>query len=181
MTSLRGADRFPAVMPGAPARVQLSRRKGFRLQQHAPGAIVVRRPTRWGNPFIVRECMEDEPGMTVLEARERCTWLYDLWLEGDLELTDQRRIEQRAWILEHLHELRGRPLACSCPLPEPGEPDWCHVAVLIRRAATLRTRVADVATLLDRWIDFQGCVDDAAPLPRPRETVVPSGQWAEAL
>jgi len=31
-------------------------------------------------------------------------------------------------------DLAGHPLACWCPLPEPGTPDWCHAAVLIRRA-----------------------------------------------
>jgi hypothetical protein len=117
-----------------PARVRLSRAKGFRLQEHAPGAIVVRRPTRYGNPFIVAECIEDEPTLTDLEARERCTRLFDLWLEGDLELTDPRRVEQRAWILDHLGDLTGHPLACTCPLPVAGEPDWCHAVSLIRRA-----------------------------------------------
>lgn len=119
----------------APVRVRLSRAKGFRLQQHAPGAIVVSRPSRYGNPFVVAECLEDDPTLTVPEARERCTRLYDLWLEGDLELTDPRRVEQRSWILKHLHELAGHPLACWCPLPDLGEPDWCHRSVLARRSA----------------------------------------------
>lgn len=117
-----------------PARVKLARTKGFRLQQHAPGAIVVRRPTRYGNPFHVAEAMEDDPALTAVQARERCTNLFDLWLDGDVELTDPDRVVQRAWILDHLGELAGHPLACSCPLPEPGEPDWCHAVVLLRRA-----------------------------------------------
>jgi len=24
--------------------------------------------------------------------------------------------------------LKGKDLACPCPLPEPGEIDWCHAA-----------------------------------------------------
>lgn len=115
-------------------RVRLLRTKGFRLQQQHPGAIVIRRPTRWGNPFVVAEAMDDEPGMTELEARERCTWLFDLWLEGDIELTDPLRIAQRKWILENLPTLAGHDLACTCPLPEPGQPDWCHGTPLLRRA-----------------------------------------------
>ena len=117
-----------------PARVRLSRAKGFRLQQHAPGAIVVARPGRWGNPFIVPEALEDEPDLTPLQARQRCVEVFDLWLEGDVVLTHAKHVEQRAWILEHLPDLAGRPLACWCPPPEPGQPDWCHAAVLIRRA-----------------------------------------------
>jgi hypothetical protein len=127
----------------APARVRLSRTKGFRLQEHAPGAIVVRRPTRWGNPFTIADAMEDEPTLTELEARERCTSMFDLWLEGDLELTDPLRIAQREWILDNLPKLAGHDLACTCPLPEPGAPDWCHGAVLIRRSN--RPRLPDAA------------------------------------
>lgn len=37
----------------------------------------------------------------------------------------------RPWILEHLHLLEGKDLACWCPTPEPGEPDHCHGAVLL--------------------------------------------------
>ncbi len=116
------------------ARVRLLRTKGFRLQERHPGAIVIRRPTRWGNPFTVRECLEDDPALTELEARERCTTLFDLWLEGDLELTSPLRIAQREWILDNLWRLTGHDLACTCPMPEPGQPDWCHGAVLIRRS-----------------------------------------------
>ena len=36
----------------------------------------------------------------------------------------------RSW----LADLAGKNLACWCPLPEPGQPDWCHAAVLLRLA-----------------------------------------------
>ena len=32
--------------------------------------------------------------------------------------------------------LHGRNLACWCPLPEPGQPDHCHAAVLLELANT---------------------------------------------
>ena len=31
-------------------------------------------------------------------------------------------------------ELRGKTLACLCPLPKPGEPDICHAALLLKLA-----------------------------------------------
>ena len=31
-------------------------------------------------------------------------------------------------------ELRGKNLACWCPLPKPGEPDYCHAAILLEIA-----------------------------------------------
>jgi Domain of unknown function (DUF4326) len=156
----------------APARVQLSRAKGFRLQEHAPGAIVVRRPTRWGNPFVVRECIEDEPTLTVPEARERCTWLYELWLEGELELTHPDRIEQRAWILAHLPDLAGHPLACTCPLPAEGETDWCHGAVLLKRARSARYDFGEQSE--------GACTEPPMPIPALAEDVVPVGDWVGA-
>lgn len=39
-------------MSGRPERVQLSRRKGWRMPQ---GAVSVARPTKWGNPFGYRK------------------------------------------------------------------------------------------------------------------------------
>ena len=46
-----------------------------------------------------------------------------------------RRTKGWRWIVEHLHELTGRDLACFCPLPEPGEIDWCHARILIEESA----------------------------------------------
>ena len=34
-------------------------------------------------------------------------------------------------------ELAGRDLACWCKLPEPGEPDLCHAALLIAVVSTV--------------------------------------------
>lgn len=156
-----------------PARVQLSRRKGFRLQEHAPGAIVVRRPTQWGNPFIVAVEQRIDPTLTVLQARERCTRLFDLWLDGDVELVSPAyHVEQRAWILANLERLRGHPLACTCPLPAVGAIDHCHARVLIERS----NRPAAV----EPWSDYL----DVPPLDKWHgltHTVTPSGEWAGAL
>ena len=46
----------------------------------------------------------------------------------DLYLWDQRG---RLTVEDVRRELAGRDLACWCPLPEPGRPDWCHAAVLL--------------------------------------------------
>ncbi|MDI5965791.1 DUF4326 domain-containing protein [Streptantibioticus silvisoli] len=45
-----------------------------------------------------------------------------------------QRKRTKGWTLADLHLLRGKDLACTCPLPEPGEPDHCHAAVLLRLA-----------------------------------------------
>jgi hypothetical protein len=90
----------------APRRIRLSRRKGFRLPA---GAVVVARPTKWGNPYKIGPLARTEA-----IARYR----RDL-LGGRLSInvTDVRR------------ELAGLDLACWCPLDEP-----CHADVLIEIA-----------------------------------------------
>ena len=85
-----------------PKRVQLSRKKGWRMPPHTKS---VARPTHFGNPF---------PSAGEYEA-----WLTQT-AKGRRMLADARR------------ELRGYHLACWCPLPEPGFPDSCHAAVLLR-------------------------------------------------
>jgi Domain of unknown function (DUF4326) len=85
-----------------PRRYQRSRRKGARLPS---GVVVVSRPTRWGNPHPL------DLGRAEAVRRYR----EDL-LAGRLAVTvdDVKR------------ELRGRDLACYCPLDEP-----CHADVLL--------------------------------------------------
>ena len=88
-----------------PKRMQRSRRKGVRLPA---GAVVVTRPTKWGNPHPLELGRE--------EAVHR--YRQDL-LAGRLAVTvDDAR-----------QELRGRDLACYCALDEP-----CHADVLLELA-----------------------------------------------
>ena len=87
-----------------PKRIRLQRTKGWRLPS---GAVVVARPSRWGNPFPLNGDNRDE----VLRAyREHV----EEKLKGD-----------PSW----LEPLRGRDLACWCRLDEA-----CHADVLIELA-----------------------------------------------
>ena len=103
--------------------------------------VKVDRTTRWGNPYDVREygshlslhlfestargCrpqatvhgIDDETLVEVHAAH--CAWLRGL---GGSPLERARS------------ELRGRDLACWCPLPALGEDDECHAAILLRIA-----------------------------------------------
>ena len=97
-----------------PQRIQLSRRKGFRLP---PNTVVVARPSRWGNPFRVG------PDRTQSEA----VWAFESWLTT--AHCDAGIPDRKAWILRHLGELRGKNLACWC---KPGTS--CHADVLLRLA-----------------------------------------------
>ena len=91
-------------MPDRPARLRLRRTAGWRKP---PGAVVVARPSRWGNPFRIG----------VDGDRLRCVALYETAL----------RSGALPYSVAHVRaELRGLDLACWC---RPDEP--CHADVLL--------------------------------------------------
>ena len=70
------------------------------------GAVLVARPSRWGNPYSIEEY-----------GRKQAIEMYEQWLLANDEL------------LAQLPSLKGRRLACCCKLDEP-----CHADVLARLA-----------------------------------------------
>ena len=108
-----------------PDRITLSRAKGWRKPE---GAIVVARPSIWGNPFTVAQLAElgwrgKDPARFVVEC-------FDNWLRGDRQHWMGAESDAAAdTILSRLHELRGHALCCWC---KPGQP--CHADVLLRLA-----------------------------------------------
>jgi hypothetical protein len=118
-----------------PKRVQRKRTPGWRKPDNC---IIVSRPSRFGNPFTIQQAIEAE----MTNPRSAVTQMYREWLRvgtegGWYEETYRigRQVFDRRRILADLHLLRGKDLACTCPLPEPGKPDHCHAAVLIELAA----------------------------------------------
>lgn len=127
----------------APFRIQLSRAPGWRLPA---GAVNVARPTIYGNPYRVGESIEimAEDGMTAfMEATaEMVVALYrsrlEVWLDPlghAVELPDGGEVVHRddvlaeEYIADLLEGLRGKALACWCPLDQP-----CHADVLLEYA-----------------------------------------------
>lgn len=99
----------------APARIQLSRRKGFDLQAASLAlnglpAVNIARPGPLGNPFIV-----GEDG-----TRTECVHLFRMLTTGHLALTCKVSVESQrrviTYLAEHLKVLRNRNVACWCPL-----------------------------------------------------------------
>ena len=106
----------------APQRIQLRRVKGWRKPE---GAVVVSRPTRWGNPWKVgskswtilpggRINKEPHPPLTVEEAIAS--------FRNSIEFDPDKVAYIRT-------ELGGKDLACWCPLSAP-----CHADVLLEIA-----------------------------------------------
>lgn len=126
-----------------PVRLQRSRAKGSKLASpNGLPVVVVTRPGKWGNPFVASKV-----------GRGEAVRMFRLLMKrrfADLE----RRLRKHhpnaseiaiAMAMLNLHllqnglakglpELRGKNLACFCPLPPPGEPDRCHAAVLLEIA-----------------------------------------------
>ena len=87
-----------------PSRVQLSRKRGWRKPA---GAVVVSRPSRWGNPYTI-----------AVHGRVKAVALY------------RRRLVENPGLVEAARrELAGKDLACWC---RPGE--LCHADVLLEVA-----------------------------------------------
>ena len=105
-----------------PSRIQLKRTKGWR---RPAGAIVVSRPSRWGNPWKVwsANAVVGPYGETIF-----CAW-------GESRGVAVRHFRQDfmdgrlAVSPDDLEELRGHDLACWCPLDQP-----CHADVLLELA-----------------------------------------------
>lgn len=106
-----------------PARIQLSRRKGWRKPANT---VVVSRPSKWGNPFRVVDSPEYKTNPSAMMAdamagvcvtREAAVNQYRRWLTGTRE--------GRFTLMAARKVLRGKNLACWCPLGAP-----CHADVL---------------------------------------------------
>jgi hypothetical protein len=102
-----------------PERIQLRRTRGWRLPA---GAIVVARPTRWGNPYRVAPATEAGGVKWPEVTAETAVQLYR-------EAMERRIAAHPSVLVEIRRELSGRDLACWC---RPGQP--CHADVLIEFA-----------------------------------------------
>lgn len=115
-----------------PQRLQLSRSKGFDLQAQSRAlnglpAVWCVRPGRFGNPYRVR------PGEDPREAVTKFRGALTCMLAGAVSVTTPELWHVHE-IAVHLPELRGKNLACCCPVPAAGQPDICHAAILLQLA-----------------------------------------------
>ena len=108
-----------------PKRIQRKRSKGWRMPENT---VYVGRPSRWGNWFPFYEFIQD--GGDLYSAREKVRDLFEDNLEEMIGSGDCLPINgEDLTIEEWLAPLRGKDLACWCPLDHP-----CHADVLLRLA-----------------------------------------------
>ena len=97
-----------------PVRIQRKRTKGYRMPE---GAVYVGRPTAWGNPFFVGHPISE--GGEIVKDRAEAVALYRLWVD---DCANRGVPLCLPW-------LRGKDLACWCPLDQP-----CHADILLELA-----------------------------------------------
>jgi hypothetical protein len=112
----------------APRRIQLRRVKGYRKPV---GAVVVARPTKWGNAWKVGSTgWTVNPDRTInRESHAPLTAAQAVEVYRNSTATDPDLVE----IIRR--ELRGKDLACWCPLEDAfGNRVPCHADVLLEIA-----------------------------------------------
>jgi hypothetical protein len=97
-------------------RIQRKRTKGWRMPE---GAVYVGRPTKWGNPYAIGSWVRLRPERLPCQVADAshavALFTADVWSNETFK--------------KHAVELRGKDLACWCPLDQP-----CHADVLLELA-----------------------------------------------
>ncbi len=104
-----------------PKRIQRQRTRDWRMPE---GAIVVSRPSRWGNPWRVGGMAHIDPCPS--ESNPVC---FEVTPRGAVALFRLYAEARDVFDVDWLRPLRGLDLACFC---EPDEP--CHADVLLELA-----------------------------------------------
>ncbi|WP_371398868.1 DUF4326 domain-containing protein [Marinovum algicola] len=107
----------------SPKRIQMTRQKPWRHEH--PDAVIVARPSKWGNPFKIGAARCSRRGGTYLEERVKDAETAVRFFRDMLSYQKRPYPSQE----EIAAELRGRDLACWCPLDQP-----CHADVLLELA-----------------------------------------------
>jgi hypothetical protein len=122
-------------MTEQPRRVQLRREKGWRMPADT---VKVDRTTIFGNPFPVD-----------VYGRAEAIAMFRRWLTGRMSAGEMAQCSRsdrwaasnvplatvREWVIRDLARLKGKHLACWCPLvDEAGHRVPCHADVLLELA-----------------------------------------------
>ena len=108
-----------------PRRVQLSRRKGWRMPENT---VSVARPTKWGNPWSILAAREAGYTGSDRSLAEWCVELFSSWIRRAPSSATAYRMGAIQDPPDPT-ELRGKNLACWCKLDAP-----CHADVLLELA-----------------------------------------------
>jgi len=118
MHDIRKIVKNDQVNKPVPVRIQRKRTQGWGGMPE--NTVYCGRPGKWGNPFI---------GDMAVERYEDCVlnnaMVYKYFKNEDAEFA----FSNFKWISENVHILKGKNLACWCPLHKK-----CHCDILLRLA-----------------------------------------------
>lgn len=120
-----------------PKRIQRKRTKGWRMPENA---VYVGRPTKWGNPWSPNGYWDAGYSGSLLVAVKACIEQYRAWMtqtrsswNGSIPQPDALPgVPESARSLPDVRELRGKDIACWCPIDQP-----CHADVLLELANSI--------------------------------------------
>ena len=104
-----------------------------------PNTVSIARPTRWGNPFTIEAALDVgyfRPTDNPVLQRAFLVDAFRDWLSGSERYWMGAPSDKaRDAMLSGIHELRGKNLACWCPLVDvDGNPMPCHADILLEIA-----------------------------------------------
>lgn len=118
-----------------PKRIQRKRTRGWKMPENT---VYVGRPSKWGNPFEVKQFLDHwlviRGGKALFEFSSQYPKLYAMLqsINCYMDYIDAMTTSERS---DFLSGLQGKNLACWCPLDQP-----CHADVLLELANSEATR-----------------------------------------
>ena len=110
-----------------PKRIQRKRTKGWKMPE---SSVYVGRPTKWGNPWTPEKYWAAGFKGSLWVAQKHCVEAYEAWLKGQTHWAHGELAP-----VPDLSPLRGKDLACWCPLVDKdGNHVPCHADVLLEIA-----------------------------------------------
>lgn len=110
----------------APKRIQLRRAKGWRMP---PDTVKVDRTTKWGNPLVVGTHGSREECVRYLALALTGYVVISLGKDEDGVYIADKLTAYRKHVMRNRHQIKGKNLACWCPLDKP-----CHADLLLEAA-----------------------------------------------
>lgn len=107
----------------APQRIQRKRTKGWRMPENT---VYVGRPSRWRNPFKIGDHVS---GHGIMKNNADCVKVFREWLNLQCSGAYGTRPDMAEEMKDYMVRIRGKNLACWCPLDQP-----CHADVLLEIA-----------------------------------------------
>ena len=112
-----GSEAMPQEVMMKSKRIQRKRTKNWKMPENT---VYVGRPSKWGNPFALKEWLSNEQAVELFTKAYMNP--YSFYMSGEI-------VEHMQLIRDTIQDLRGKNLACWCPLDKP-----CHADVLLRLA-----------------------------------------------